>query len=432
MKKLFYTILAASIIFSSCKKQVGCMDPTSSNYNSSAIVDDGSCIPMILGCTDPTAFNYNPTATFLDYCSYTLNIGDIHQGGIIFWLDGNGGGLIAAPSDQSTNAEWGCYGTLLSGADGIAVRTGAQNTIDIEAGCTAPGIAADICANLTLNGYSDWFLPSLEELNEMYLNKIAIGGFANNAYWSSTEGDSNFAVYQNFTNGVQSASPKHNNFDVRAVRTISSSIPPLLGCTDPTAFNYDPIANTDDGSCIAIAFGCTDSTAVNYDPLANTDDGSCCLNGNLCIGSFYQGGIIFWLDGNGGGLIAAPSDQSTGAEWGCNSISLAGADGIAIGTGTQNTIDIEAGCTTPGIAADICANLTLNGYSDWFLPSRDELNEMYVNLYLQGFVGFASNYYWSSTEYDFSNAWGQYFNNGSQLSSNKGNVSGNVRAVRAF
>ena len=49
----------------------------------------------------------------------------------------------------------------------------------------------------------------------------------------------------------------------------------VLGCTDATAFNYDPLANTDDGSCIAVVEGCMDATAFNYNDLANTDDGSC-------------------------------------------------------------------------------------------------------------------------------------------------------------
>ncbi len=47
-------------------------------------------------------------------------------------VDGNGGGLIAAPSDQSSGAQWGCYGTNMQGAGGTAIGTGAQNTIDIR------------------------------------------------------------------------------------------------------------------------------------------------------------------------------------------------------------------------------------------------------------------------------------------------------------
>ena len=155
-------------------------------------------------------------------------------------------------------------------------------------------------------------------------------------------------------------------------------------------------------------------------------------NSALAIGDTHQGGIIFYLDGNGGGLIAALTDQGSDVLWGCEEISISGADGTAIGTGNQNTIDIESGCTTGGIAADICANLTLGGYSDWFLPSKDELNEMYVNLHQQGLGDFNNYNYWSSTEFDGGKAWFQDFIDGVQAIFDKNYGTFYVRAVRAF
>jgi len=65
------------------------------------------------------------------------------------------------------------------------------------------------------------------------------------------------------------------NFDPIATEDDGSCILPIYGCTDPTMFNYDANANTDNGSCIPYIYGCTDSLSFNYDPTANTDNGSC-------------------------------------------------------------------------------------------------------------------------------------------------------------
>jgi hypothetical protein len=155
----------------------------------------------------------------------------------------------------------------------------------------------------------------------------------------------------------------------------------------------------------------------------------------LAIGDSYQGGIVFYLIGSVGGLIAAPTDHF--GAWGCNGTPIPGADGTFLGDGAQNTIDIEAGCATAGTAADICANLVLSGYTDWYLPSKDELNLMYQNigqgnaLGLGNVGGFDDSYYWSSSETDSTNAWRQDFFLGNQFNGNK-TGSYTVRAVRAF
>ncbi len=156
------------------------------------------------------------------------------------------------------------------------------------------------------------------------------------------------------------------------------------------------------------------------------------------IGSTYQGGKVAYIlqVGDPGfdanvphGLIAAPSDQSSGAQWGCSGATIPGADGTAIGTGNQNTIDIMNGCATPDIAARICGDLVLNGYDDWYLPSEDELNKLYLNSV--AFGGFANGLYWSSTRYGNVAARGQYLGNGIQLGPVR-TFSNYVRAIRSF
>ena len=162
------------------------------------------------------------------------------------------------------------------------------------------------------------------------------------------------------------------------------------------------------------------------------------------IGDYRDGGIVFYLDGSGGGLIAAPTDQSTWAEWilgGSTQTTANGGTSASIGQGQTNTTAMMGQAGYTGGAAKVCNDytITVNGiiYNDWFLPSKDELNSMRENigqgneLGLGNIGSFGTEYYWSSTEIDNELAWQQRFGNGDPLDFYKDNhVS--VRAVRAF
>lgn len=100
------------------------------------------------------------------------------------------------------------------------------------------------------------------------------------------------------------------------------------------------------------------------------------LKGNLIhnvIGKAYEGGVIFKLNTQTGeGMVIAMSNQSDSVEWGCNMQNI-GANNIEIGTGQANTALIQQNCPLEGTPADLCEDLVLNGYDDWYLPSSLEL-----------------------------------------------------------
>lgn len=166
-----------------------------------------------------------------------LTIGMDYLGGKIAYIlqDGDPGydasvphGLIAATEDQSLGIVWISGGSTQStsvlGGTGTALGTGSSNTDNIIAQAVAAGnntltsYAAGLARAHNGGGYNDWYLPSKDELNKLYLNRVAIGGFANDYYWSSSENDANNAWLQNIYNVYQYNDTKNYNCRVRAVR----------------------------------------------------------------------------------------------------------------------------------------------------------------------------------------------------------------------
>lgn len=178
----------------------------------------------------------NVTVTLTDVYEVPANIGDFRDGGVVFWVNpiDNTKGMVCAVSDQAnSSANWGCFSLtdpiVIDGADGISIGTGYQNTLDIVAGCPSAGTAADLCASLSLNGHDDWFLPSRDEISEIYTNifKVDSSCTANGGsnfdtdvlYWTSSEFNADKAYDFYFSSGVSQAILKLNVFSARAVRS---------------------------------------------------------------------------------------------------------------------------------------------------------------------------------------------------------------------
>ena len=212
----------------------GCMDPFSVEYNPLAVIDDGSCLtPRVEGCTDSSAFNYDPNANTNEVISgiYTLQI-----------LDGASDG-------------WG--GTWLG------LKQGDWISPQYEMG---PNDGNSISFDIDLNSYQ----PVYAYVFTTQQSILSISQIAFNL--SGPEGDTILDVI------YWDAIPFPFILESNSLPTFGETcIPVILGCTDATAFNYDPLANTDDNSCVPIIVGCMNPLAFNYNPLANVDDPSLCI-----------------------------------------------------------------------------------------------------------------------------------------------------------
>jgi hypothetical protein len=150
-------------------------------------------------------------------------------------------------------------------------------------------------------------------------------------------------------------------------------------------------------------------------------------------------GTVFYISHDGlHGLEAAPQgwyfdsapNDPTTAWSTINSTAIGSkAQGTAIGKGLKNTNAIISQNSGAASAAKLCEDYAGGGMTDWFLPSKDELNQLYLQA---SFVtGLSSSYYWSSSEFDASNAWKQHLATGDQGSDAK-SLGYYVRPIRAF
>ena len=431
------------------------------------------------GTDHPAGTTFEMGATNLTlYAQWTTDAGVLGKigpaGGYVFYDQGgvaNGWRwLEAAPEDQSAGMNWSNVGDATIGQINTGLAWGNDNSVRIVNQQAHTGSAAQLSLDYELNGYNDWFLPTIEALIEMNntLHNNTIGGPWGANYWGTDETGATTALARNMPNNLnQSLIKDGNNLRVRAVRAFSTIEPSYSrvflenGADSGTALQelrfYEPGINTgtaaERGDLVRAGFGFTgwntaaDGSGASYIvnealPIMGTD--------NLVLHARWYnayapgdigpaGGRIFYDKGvvtDGWRFMEAASADTEliNRSWGTTA-NLIGTL-AAIGDGLSNTTAIVTNLgdyNTGDYAARLAVDLVFDGYADWFLPSQSELIEMYQRLRVeQDVAGFVNAHYWSSTEDTADNAWTKSFNTGADDSYIKTNALIRVRAARRF
>jgi len=388
----------------------GCTNTAYLEYSSYANIDNGTCSTInVFGCTDAEANNYENWATqddgscvYFTPISYQLSsgwnmvgyTGTADNNGIVNQMDaalGNGAGtantfqVIKNVSGAFWSAAFAQINTFTQGEGYMMFVNGDPTTVNFQ---QTSGYIPDILYQLS----SGW-------------NMVAFTG------------------------------------DINSENNILTAMDAALGNGAGTANTFQVIKNVSGAFWSAAFTQITEFTPGEaYMMFVNGSPTTVNFQRKLLVGDLAEGGIVFYVDETGEhGLVAAEEDLPEMYPWGCSGSVISGADGLVIGTGLQNTLDIVFGCSESPIAASMALEHENNGYSDWYLPSFDELMEMFNtigNAGPNGNVGsFQDDWYISSSEFenDPTNVWG---NNFSETFPNPGgghkSIPNNIRLIRSF
>ena len=324
---------AHAILVAPCPPIFGCMDSSYVEFNPRADTSDGSCSELVVfGCTDSTMYNYDSianTMSLVPSCDYTLTLTDLVGDG---WAASN---LEVTQGDSvwnftlDTTAYSQEYTINLKAPQPVSFKFSiSQQAFQSAAHCgfkltnplgmtmievippfiqpllkrTVPTYCGNYCVDkvfgcmdpLALN-YVDTANTStqcfyvlgctspvyLEYYTQGFVADTSDGSCETKAEWGCTDSTAfNYDTIANIDNGgcvpviLGCMESLAFNFNALA-NTPDTCVPLIYGCIDPTMFNFNVNANTDDGDCEPYVFGCTDSIMFNYNPLANSDNSSC-------------------------------------------------------------------------------------------------------------------------------------------------------------
>jgi len=381
-------------------------------------------------------------------------------GGVVFYDAGSqqwwGRFLEARMEPTAFGSNWGPRESLyVDGQDGLSAAMLRLRSMQIGMGANNTQLMLEKfgAASIAEKIPTGWSIPSADELDALY-NYWKLGGagrFYRGVIWASSEQSATFAWYQQFQDGTKFTDANG------IIRGLSGNKDLVM-----SPYHQGSFASQKFGVVSVRAFPAGAGTPPRPVVVSSVRQNAQCSAGVSCaVGDIGPGGgVVFYDAGStqswGRYLEAAPASceiagvpfKPVGGVQGIHALQIDRVRAKAIGMGRANTdLIVQKYGATRSHAAALVRSQACNGLTDWFLPSSGELNLAWrvlaqnrVNREPTPVGGFDIGYYWTSSDYNGTEAWTQYFNDGQQfdrvqtLSANKQAPyrTFKVRGVRAF